>query len=72
LLIHRVSSRCLGKLSEFNAEFILPIEKGQKQDASKRQLAEARKGKFYFFLLWFTFLNFSADALILFAFFSSK
>ncbi|ELU06400.1 hypothetical protein CAPTEDRAFT_223034 [Capitella teleta] len=38
-----VSPGCLGGLAQFDVEFIQPIEKGQKQDATKRKLAEARK-----------------------------
>lgn len=40
----RVQPGCLGNIDTFTAEYVVPIETGQKQDASKRELATARKG----------------------------
>ncbi|KAK3612352.1 hypothetical protein CHS0354_011070 [Potamilus streckersoni] len=36
---------CMGKAAEFEAEYATVIERGQRHDASKRDLAEARKMK---------------------------
>lgn len=44
LLSCRVQPGCLGNTDTFTAEYVVPIETGQKQDASKRELATARKG----------------------------
>jgi hypothetical protein len=40
----RVQPGCLGSIDSFTEEFVVPIETGQKRDASKRELALARKG----------------------------
>lgn len=40
----RVQPGCLGSIDTFTAEYVIPIETGQKCDASKRELATARKG----------------------------
>ena len=40
----RVRPGCLGSIDIFTAEYVIPIETGQKCDASKRELANARKG----------------------------
>ena len=40
----RVQPGCLGSIDTFTAEYVIPIETGQKRDASKRELATARKG----------------------------
>lgn len=44
---YRVQPGCLGNIDTFTAEYVVPIETGQKQDASKRELATARKGTRY-------------------------
>ena len=41
----RTQPGVLGSYDKFSTEFAYPIEKGQKHDASKRELAEARKSK---------------------------
>ena len=36
---------CLGRLADFQEEYVRPIELGQRHDANKRELAQARKRK---------------------------
>lgn len=48
---YRAQPGCLGRLVDFQEEYVGPIELGQRHDANKRELAEARKSEmlnFYF------------------------
>lgn len=40
----RANPGCLDDLRSFKVAFVKKVEKGQKQDATKRELADARKG----------------------------
>ncbi|KAK3092117.1 hypothetical protein FSP39_025371, partial [Pinctada imbricata] len=44
-LLDWVQPGCLGSLATFKEEYVIPIEHGQKNDSTKRELAEARKLK---------------------------
>ena len=42
---HRAQPGCLGRQLDFEQEYVNAIELGQRHDANKRELAEARKSK---------------------------
>ena len=53
----RANPGSLGHLSRFREKFVWVIEKGQKQGSTKRELAEARKGRTRFSLVLHSLLN---------------
>ena len=51
-LLIRANPGSLGSINQFIEEYEKVIEKGQKQDATKRELAHARKGILNFHVVW--------------------